>query len=265
MCRSSAAYAAAMRRLGDRGGARPLRRLQTRAQAAEQQRQRDPDQRDVGEQPDDALLGGDGQRDRVRRRDDLLGAHVLARGGTRRSTSRTRSRTAAGRAPSAGPPGRGRRGRSSPGSSTFCLPVSMFSAPGASATTATPTTATAPISAITGHGLQRSAASTARPSSSAAKLDCESENTRPAHSSASAAAISATVAAAPRPQQHGGEQDHRQRQVAAEDVRVEEQRVDPEVGQEVVRRDDLLVGDQQVAGRELDAADRGERQREHRP
>ena len=70
------------------------------------------------------------------------------------------------------------------------LRVSRLSMPGASRTSPSATAAATPAAVSTGHGFQRSAASTARPSSSAAKLDCESENTSPTQSTISAPAIS---------------------------------------------------------------------------
>ncbi len=56
---------------------------------------------------------------------------------------------------------------------------------------------------------------------------------------------------------HGGERGHRHRQVAAEDVRVPEERVDPEVGMGLVARDHLVVPEQ-LPGRVLEAGDGGE-------
>ena len=80
-----------------------------------------------------------------------------------------------------------------------------------------------------------SAASTARPSSSAAMLDCEKLVTRPASSHSSTAAAEQHLAAAHAPQHHRRHRDHHQRQEAPVDVRVEEQRVHPEVVAVLVR------------------------------
>ena len=63
--------------------------------------------------------------------------------------------------------------------------------PGVTSTTASAAPSTAAAVSTTGSARQRSAASTARPTSSAAKLDCDSDSTSPAHSTASAAASSA--------------------------------------------------------------------------
>ena len=107
--------------------------------------------------------------------------------------------------------------------------------------------------------LQRSAPSTARPTSSAAKLDCESVSTSPPNRNASTSEAHATCARARGASSiHGDEQHHHDRQEAPVDVRVEEQRVDAEVVLELVGGDDLRV-EEQVARRVLDEADRRER------
>jgi hypothetical protein len=62
------------------------------------------------------------------------------------------------------------------------------------------------------------------------------------------------------PEQRRRDHDQHQGQVAAVDVRVPEDRVDPEVGVEFVRPDHLVVPDQ-AAGQVLDAADRHEGER----
>src|SRR5918999_1164291 len=67
------------RRAGDREHAGPGDALaQLGAQAAEQQRERERDEREVGGEAEYALLGGHGQRDRVRGGGDPLGADALA-------------------------------------------------------------------------------------------------------------------------------------------------------------------------------------------
>ena len=71
--------------------------------------------------------------------------------------------------------------------------VSISSEPGASSTAATASAASAAIAPSTGTGFQRSTPSTARPLSSAAKLDCDSDSTSPAHSTPSAQVTSTTV------------------------------------------------------------------------
>ena len=109
---------------------------------------------------------------------------------------------------------------------------------------------------------QRSQASTARPSSSAAKLDCESVVSSPPHRTASATIVQRQAARALGPQQHARQPDHHQRQEAPVDVRVEEQRVDAEVLLDLVGGDHLRV-QQQAARLELPEADRGEHQRQH--
>ena len=111
---------------------------------------------------------------------------------------------------------------------------------------------------------KRSAASTNRPASSAgeARLRERQHAARPRAPRAQRAA-SADVARPPLPEQHAGEPEHHEREEAAVDVRVEEERVDPEVLLELVRGDHLRV-EQQRARRVLDEADRDEREREHR-
>ena len=71
--------------------------------------------------------------------------------------------------------------------------MSISSEPGESSTAPTAIAASTAIEPSTGSGFQRSTPSTARPPSSAAKLDCDSESTSPAHSTPSAAAASSTV------------------------------------------------------------------------
>ena len=110
---------------------------------------------------------------------------------------------------------------------------------------------------------RRSAATPAPagPSSSAAKLDCESVVISPPHSTTSAAIVQRQRARPLRPQQHARQPDHHQREEAPVDVRVEEQRVDPEVLLDLVGGDHLRV-QQQVARLELPEADRGEDERQ---
>ena len=109
--------------------------------------------------------------------------------------------------------------------------------------------------------LQRSAARTASPASSAAKLDCEKVvSKRRARAGRDQARAEQRDAPLPRPEQRGGDEHDRQRQVAAEDVRVPEERVDPEVGVELVGADHLVVPEQ-LADRVLGEADDGEEDR----
>ena len=127
------------------------------------------------------------------------------------------------------------------------------------ARTPTPTSATAPASAE--RPPRRSSASppsTARPTSSAAKLDCENVSTSPPHSTARThARRRARRAIARVHEQPRDDQEHHDRQEAPVDVRVEEERVDPEVVLELVGGDDLRV-EEQVARRVLDEADADE-------
>ena len=71
--------------------------------------------------------------------------------------------------------------------------VSISSEPGESSTTPTASAASTAIAPSTGSAFQRSTPSTARPASSAAKLDCDSDSTSPAHSTPSAAATISTL------------------------------------------------------------------------
>ena len=123
------------------GGGEPARRPRApgqarrrpRAQPAEQQRERDGDEREVGGEADHALLGGDRERDRVRRRRRALGEQVLALAVAAPRTSPSRSPRAGGRANiSQRRPGPARRARWWPCRARRRLPVSRSTAPGAS-------------------------------------------------------------------------------------------------------------------------------------
>ena len=103
-----------------------------------------------------------------------------------------------------------------------------------------------PPAGATTRGPKRSHASTSRPASRAAKLDCESVSTRPPHSTRQAGGRERQGPRAPRPQQHSGEAEHDQGEEAPVDVRVEEQRVDPEVLLDLVGGDHLRVQQQRA-------------------
>ena len=102
--------------------------------------------------------------------------------------------------------------------------------------------------------------STARPSSSAAMLDCEKLVTSPASSQASSAA---PISTSRRRALHStrSSRRHHEREEAPVDARVEEQRVDAEVVVELVGRHDLRVQEQRLAV-VLDEADAGEQDRQ---
>ena len=103
----------------------------------------------------------------------------------------------------------------------------------------------------------RYAARIARPSSSAAMLDCEKLVTSPARSQASTPAPIRTSRRRAGPQHDRRDGDHHQHREAPVDVRVEEQRVDPEVVVELVGGDHLRVQEEGLSV-VLDEPDSGE-------
>ena len=138
--------------------------------------------------------------------------------------------------------------------------------PGASSSSATPSASTAARRRTACRAAsQRQAASTARPSSSAAMLDCEKLVTSPREQPREhgRAAIS-TSRRRPLHSTTVVERDHHEREEAPVDVRVEEDRVDAEVVVELVRRDHLGVQEQRLA-RVLDEADPREQRPPARP
>jgi hypothetical protein len=133
---------------------------------------------------------------------------------------------------------------------------------GNASTTTRAAAITAPAIPKAFHGApQRRAARTTRPASSAAKLDCDKVRSRPAHSTASARAGQYHGPARPAPEQNRGQPEHDEGEKAAVDVRIEEQRVDAEVGLELVGSDHLGI-EQQLALPVLHEADRHERERQ---
>ena len=104
-----------------------------------------------------------------------------------------------------------------------------------------PPTAPTATAASVQRRLQRSAARTARPASRATKLDCEKVGDQPDPEDGDEAGQQRQGPAAPRPEQRRHRDHDHQRQVAPVDVRVPEDRVDPEVGVEFVRADHLVV------------------------
>ena len=223
----------------------------------EQHPQRDDDEREVERQPDHPLLGRDGQRDRVRGADRLLGRGLCGLAVLHRERARAVARDRLGLEQSGGAADQVRAAARRGVERLRAADVQVNRRrrgdhqDGAHGERR----GQQPRAAHT--ALQRSPPSTARPASSAANEDCENVSTRPAQSTARTSELATIVRvrcaqiSAPR------ERDHDDRQEAPVDVRIEEQRVDPEVRLELVRRDHLRV-EQQVARGVLVEADAGE-------
>ena len=90
-------------------------------------------------------------------------------------------------------------------------------------------------------------------------LDCEKLVTRPARSQARTSAPILHIAARAGPKHDGGDGDHHDHEEAPVDVRVEEQRVDPEVVVELIGGDHLRVQEERLSV-VLDEADSREQQ-----
>ena len=221
--------------------------------SAQQARERGDEQREVGREPDRALLGEDGDRDRVRRGLRALD-RTSARGGGTDAANEPEPQPATGRVAAQAQAAVDQVVATRGGLVERLGGAEVDPQRAGKATTSTAASRPRRRSARPRASRQRSRASTARPTSSAAKLDCESVSSRPPHRTASTAAAR-RVSRRRRPQQHAGERDHHQRQEAPVDVRIEEQRVDAEVLLDLVRGDHLRV-QQQLARLVLPEADR---------